>query len=196
MIDLPSLAIIIDCWKSTNSIEHNSLYNRILFFLENNKNIRTVLLASYNSKYRNNAHWYQGYVNVFFNSNIRSMRDLAHVHKIYNDHFDEFPEEETHPTILNYLNNDKKQLLMHWPWELKHYLLLNPEIKNIYVLGQAWDICVKVRPLGYETLTEIENINILTNRKCVLTNKLMDPDLINNIKWNHIVDDIWKYNHE
>jgi hypothetical protein len=85
---------------------------------------------------------------------------------------------------------------MNWLWELEYYLSIRPEIKNVYVLGTAWESCVKIRPLGYESLTEICNINILTNTNCVLTMGGSFPVLEDDPAWEHVTETIWKYKHE
>ncbi len=59
IINQPSMAILIDCWKNDSFIP--SVYGRIIKFIDNNKNIKTVVLASYNcSKERetSDSSWY------------------------------------------------------------------------------------------------------------------------------------------
>jgi hypothetical protein len=192
MIDQPSLAILIDCWESTRN---GPMFKRIISFLENNENIKTVVLASYNSKNSKNKHWNDRYIEIFNKSTSRKIQDLAHIHSLYNKDFNDFPEENTHPIILNYVSNKKDQVLMQWPWELEYYLSINPEIKNIYVLGQAWEVCLKIRPLGYESLKEIKDINILTNLDCVASFDFNFTNLDSDPNWYYIVDNIWKYNY-
>jgi hypothetical protein len=99
----------------------------------------------------------------------------------------------TNTKILNYLKSNKVQIYMNQVWELDHYLSINPHIENIYVLGVAWDKCVKIRPLGYEALAEIKNINILTNIDCTLTMEGNNPNLDIDPNWDKITDKIYYY---
>jgi hypothetical protein len=106
-----------------------------------------------------------------------------------------YPLEETDPIILNYINSNKHQISMNWWWELEYYLLLHPEIKNIYFLGISWEQCVRTRPLGYEAVfEEAPHLNILTNSKCVLSEVHSDPiNIENNVNWKSIGNDIYHY---
>jgi hypothetical protein len=193
MIYQPSLAILIDCWESSpNTI----LPNNIISFLDKTDSIGTVVLASYNCKQPTNKHWFHKYVEIFAtNQSSKKIKDLAHVHQVFNHYDDEYPKEKTSPILLNYVNSNKTQLTMNWLWELEYYLSTHPEIKNVYVLGAAWEKCVRIRPLGFTRLTELPNINILTNTSCVLTmaGKFPVPE---DSEWEHVTDTIWKYKHE
>ena len=82
---------------------------------------------------------------------------------------------------------------MHWAWQLEYYLSLNPNIKNVYVFGEAWDICVEKRTLGYKALTEIQGINILTNINYVKSSNGTTPNLDLDNNWVNIDRDIYKY---
>jgi hypothetical protein len=82
---------------------------------------------------------------------------------------------------------------MHWAWQLEYLLSLNPEIKNVYVFGEAWDSCVETRTLGYVALTEIQGINILTNTNCVKSNDGTTPNLDLDKNWVNVDKDIYAY---
>ena len=193
MINQPSIAILIDCWNLSGS--NFPIGDRILKFLDNNTAIETVILASYNCREEisSNYLWYRNNRDYFFNEkNSRKIKDLYHIHRIYNKHNTRFQNEYTHPVILNYVNHNKFQISMQWGWELEYYLEMNPYIKNVYVLGIAWDVCVKVRPLGYDALSEIKNINVLTNVECVKYHGILGPiclDHDNN--WYKVEDKIY-----
>jgi len=198
MIDIndPSLAIIIDLWDSRVD---KGVDDNILSFLDSKESssIETVVLASYNCYdecYGSNI-WSWNHHQIFEkDSNSRTIKQLNVVHQIYNNVWRNHPTEQTNPKVLNYVNPDKFQIGMLWGWELEYYLSINPHIKNIYVFGISWEYCVRNRPLGYEALLEIPNINILTKRDCVrkhLRNGLVDFNLEPN--WYHVVDDIYCY---
>jgi len=189
MIDQPSLAILIDCWDAPNK----TLPQNIISFLNSMDSIQTVVLASYNCRKEretSDSLWYQNYNKLFQNIRARKIDDLGSTHTEF-DKRDVFPNENTEPAILNYINSNKFQIAMRWRWELDYYLELNPKIQNIYVLGMAWDMCVKVRPLGYESLREIQNINVLTNVSCVLDMQGCNP--IPNNSWRHLHNSIYHY---
>ena len=194
MIDQPSIAILIDCWNNGDTPPNKILFENILEFIEN-PNIHTVVLASYNANpeyLKSDAIWYQNYKKMFYeNQPLRKIRDLFNAHKFYTT---DYKVETTDTRILNYESASKFQIAMNWCWELEYYLTLHPEIKNVYVLGTAWESCVKIRPLGYEQLAEIDNINILTNPSCILTMDADHPDLNNDKNWEPLTDTIWKYN--
>jgi hypothetical protein len=193
MIDQPSIAILIDCWDLGYSPPNNKLFENILEFVEN-PNIHTIVLASYNAKpehLNSNTIWYRNYNELFYDKQpLRKIQDLFNVHKLYTNIR---KIETTDPKILNYKSPSKFQISMHWTWQLEYYLSLNPEIKNVYVLGASWEECVKMRPLGYEQLREINGINILINPNNILTMSAKHPNLNNNGNWKHIENNIWKY---
>ncbi len=197
MIDQPSLAILIDCWfinDAANSAA-NRTYKNIINFLDDNDSIETVVLASYNCKKEmqtNKFVWYKNYRKIFHNDqNPRKIKDLNHIHHYYFQRENDFVEEKTHPLILEYVNDKKMQLSMTWGWELDFYLTLNPLIKNVYVLGVAWDNCVKIRPLGYDAVNEIPNINVLTHTDCSVNMDSTSVDLDTDTNWYKITDKIY-----
>ena len=192
MIEHASLAIIIDCWD-TDRVVPKKLYKRIVNFLDASPHITTVALASYNCRLEKlgDSIWYQNYNNLFSNSQSRKIKDLEYVHRHFEMRDTTYPNESTAPIILNYINNNKVQLAMKWRWELEYYLDLNPEIQNVYVIGTAWDMCVKIRPLGYESVKEIKNINVLTNVSCVIDMQGNTP--VPSPPWQQINNSIYHY---
>jgi hypothetical protein len=193
MINQPSIAILIDCWNHGDTPPNDVLFSNILKFIKN-PSIKTVVLASYNARpehVNSNAIWYRNYNELFYDKQpLRKIQDLFNVHKIYQT---EHSIETTDPRILHYIDDGIFQIAMNWSWELDYYLTLHPEIKNVYVLGAAWESCVKIRPLGYEQLTEINGINILIETTCILTMDAKHPDLSKEKDWQHVENNIWKY---
>jgi len=202
MIDQPSLAILIDPWflgRFGNESPSEKLYKRIVSFLNNNQYIKTVVLASYNCKSEKileSALWYKNY-NSFINNNAnRMIKDLDHVHRVCLQVGNTTSDtHKTDPTILNYVNPDKFQIAMLWGWELSHYLSINADIKNVYVLGSAWSDCVKNRPLGYEALNEFKNINVLTNTDCI-SDTQGSVNLENDTCWKKLENKIYLLKNE
>ena len=193
--DQPSIAILIDCWEDPQRWKKSKQYpvdkmkkyfiQTILNFIESNQNITTVVLASYSAtqEYGEADHiWYKNNREFYGTAKLNKIRLLYHAHHQFYKDFSKEPTT-TNQTILNYVNLDKFQISMHWLWELEYYLSLHPEIKNVYVFGEAWEVCVRSRPLGYFSLLEIPNINILTNTTCVLGMAMTCPYLPNNTFW-------------
>ena len=196
ILDQPSLAIIIDPWfagRFTHKSTLEQLYERIILFLENNQNIQTVVLASYDCKTSESSIWHNNYNDFIKNHSTRIIRDLSQVHRLHlqlKRNSTIIVPRTTDPLILNYCNHDKFQIAMEWGWELTHYLSQNTHIKNFYVLGSAWSACVKDRPLGYEALGEFKNINVLTNTDCVNDQQVVHThnpvNLDNDPQWQKI----------
>jgi hypothetical protein len=185
MINEPSLAILIDCWDLSalpleRSTAANALCNNILEFINKTDVIETVVLSSYDCKSEviaSNCVWYQN-------------RNSMYGHLCQENSTTK--ERATSPCILNYINPSKFQVAMHQLWELKLYLSRNRHIKNIYVLGIAWDICIRNRPLGVVNLKQLLGINILTNINCVLTSSFVYPNI--DEEWKDIGAGIYCYN--
>jgi hypothetical protein len=197
---LPSIAILIDCWKSIDE-DTSRCFNEITNFIDSTDSIITVILATYNCKterYTPNSIWADNNMALFKNPirkkiiDTKLAFDLLYTHK--NNTFQVQPAQ-TSPIIWNYLNPNKYQIAMYWWWELEYYLLLHPEIKNIYFFGMAWEGCVRYRPLGYEAvIEEAPHLNILTNSKCILSEIHSDPTYIeNDANWKSIGNDIYHY---
>lgn len=180
MIEQPSLAILIDCWHVPKSPKNALLFSNILKFIESSF-IKTIVLASYNSTIEclnSDTVWYQNRNKLF-----GKLIDTA----------DTGPIKNTDPVILNYVSPNKFQIAMNFQEELDYYLKLNPEIKNIYILGGAWEECVKKRPLGYWKLVKANVEHILTNTDCVLTMEGQPPDLTNDQNWQYLKNNSWRY---
>ena len=192
MINLndPSIAILIDLWESPNKTKWQNLLN----FLNDpeSNSIETIILASYNCYDEGNTVWHWNYDKTFNGTN-RTLIDLHFMQRYFNKNFRPYTVQHTQPLILNYVNPNKFQIAMLWGWEFEYYLSKNPHIKNVYVFGQAWDICVKNRPLGYDALLEIPNINILTKLDYVKLEDRRYPNLDNDPNWYHVVDNIYCY---
>lgn len=197
---LPSIAILIDCWESPKyNLPLIQCYNNINNFLNNTDSIETIVLASYDcrSEFDMDQYiWYQNNNKMCYNAIRKKIMHLKEADIHFYRYNNKYPEQKTHPMILNYLNPNKHQISMHWWWELEYYLLLHSEIKNIYFFGQAWEECLRIRPLGYESvLEERPDINILTNTQCVmrLDHSLPQLDLSNDPDWSRVDGNTYLY---
>ena len=217
ILEQPSLAIIIDPWEKPapdKTIDYPPSYpkhkviDNVLEFVDKNDFIETIVLASYDtySEYaESNALWYTNYRDYFYNNQkLNKIKDaykafIAH-DLVYGKDFMEgrgkqYPGlDKTRKDVLEYINPKKFQISMHWMWQLEHYLSVNPHIKNIYVIGQAWDCCVRLRQLGYLELgANLKHLNILTNSNCTINVDCSAPNIDSNPDWDKLTDCIYKY---
>ena len=181
-----NVVIIIDpwAWSDNGTVPREKLSpelaNCIINFINSNK-IHTVVLASYNchiDMYSSTV-WYQNRL------------PLENFIEYWPTHHD----QETIDVMLNYVNSNVFQIAMRNEKELEVYLLQHPEITNIYVVGEAWEICVKDRPLGYENVYEKfcrgNNRRLLTSLDCVRTYNSEIPVPDNN--WQAIDQLVYQY---
>jgi hypothetical protein len=194
MLNQPSLAILIDFWNPVLSKER---VDDTIAFL-NIDVIKTVVLSTYNSRSElfayNNSLWYRNRKEWYEKSNV-SLRDRALLEdkETIQKHF--IKNSVTDPLILKYHNSNQHQIAMFQYWEIEYYLSIHTEIKNIYVLGSAWEECVKYRPVGYLELSHLQrqNVNILTHTNLVRTNKGTCPDLSLDRHWIKVQGNIYRY---
>ena len=190
MLSLPSLIICIDMWNRLTEGHDVSpdLSTNIINFIESQPSIQTAVVASYGcqTELESDVVWYKNSRN-FLN------KDCQHFKIKYTE--DSFGQN-THPLFLNYSNSNIFQIAFRYPDELELYLNSAQEIKNIYVAGAAWSICVRYRALGYINLYDkfIKN----TNRNLlVCTDTVKDHNAMANVKgtpgWKPVTDQIFKY---
>ena len=206
MIDQPSAAILIDCWESINNKWTENVLNNIINFLDSNDHIRTVILATYEAATEdpgNISKWHRTYGGLFHLPGNTYSSKIQFLHMVHNKYDREFSPTNmrTHPMIWNYVHDQKTQIKMHWMWELEYYLSVNTDIKNIYVMGHSWDICVGNRPLGFESLAELPDINILARTDCTRLSHWPEdnilgseyPDLSIDPDWQPVYNNVYVY---
>jgi len=163
------------------------LPNRIINFIDN-QNIHTAVLASYmcSEELYSNKIWY---------SNRQSIKQVTGRSKVLDYHTYKKYKQKTIDIILDYVNPNIFQIAMREEKELETYLLSYPEIKNIFVSGIAWEICVKIRPLGYVNIYEKFCLNsdrrVLVSTDCVLTCNGEIPEL--DTQWISVGNNIYEY---
>jgi hypothetical protein len=195
---LPSIAILIDCWKSPGPrVTTDKCFNDITRFIDATESITTVILATYSCKTERDADsiWSDNARLLFNNTKRKKIIDLKWAFDTLYTHHNDFKLQQTDPIIWNYRNPTKYQISMHWLWQLEYYLSLHPDIKNIYFFGAAWEDCVRYRSLGYESISnEIPNLNILTNSKCLISKFNIDSiNMENEPDWKSLGNDIYHY---
>ena len=174
-----SAAIIIDQWYFPG--RPFTTCNNIIKFLDANI-VSTAILASYDIN-----------INEYATDNLWYNNQRGTIDNLPSDHGH---QNITIPTLLNYKNNSIFQIALTRSWQLENYLKWNPQIKNLFVLGVAWEICVKHRDLGYLNLFKMfgsKDINILTYAGCVGHGKGRSVDLDQEVDWIKIAENIYKY---
>ena len=178
-----SLVIIIDPWTWFGVPRKKLkpyLAERVINFINHN-NIHTAVLASYDChrELYSDTVWYR---------NRLPMTDLA-------EYAPDNHDQCTIDIVLQYVNTDIFQIAMRNEKELTAYLLDHPEIKNIYIVGEAWEICVKDRPLGYlnvyKQFCQGTDLRLLTSVDCVLTATGQQPELTS--EWQPISNNVYQY---
>lgn len=205
ILDLPSLAVIIDQWhvfwkkidgQFVRNLGSDFLPNRIINFVETTPAISTMVLSSYlcAQELDSDTVWYQNRKQLF-------EHDSRYDPMIQQEHNDNlYMEQKTHPVLLNYVNDRVFQVAMRQQWELETYLAQNTSIKNIYVCGSDWNICVKGQVLGwsnlYKHIGKQFDVNILTHLDTVSVDNpngkypetpTLDQD------WKPITEKIYQY---
>lgn len=192
MLNQPSLVILIDFW---NPVGPKKRVDDTIEFLNSNIAIKTVVLSSYEVRselfplynslwYRNRKEWYEKAPMLVKDRSI--LEDKENIKKLSNN-------RRTDPRILKYNNPNRYQIAMFQYWEIEYYLSIYPEIKNLYVLGSAWEECVKYRPLGYLNLLQLQNVNILTHTNLVRSNQSDYPDLSSDRHWVNVEGNVYRY---
>jgi hypothetical protein len=192
----PGIAILIDCWAhcAPRSPIYENTWKNIEFALQE-KNIKTVVLATH--EYDITTHWTtQWFTNthhIFFNGN-----------KNKNSWVQSLPQGigtapgyiyQTADSILN-IKTDALKLMIHDPDQLIWYLdEIVPHIKAVWYFGIHWDICLKVRNIGYMKLKfplAQRGCEIFTDTKCVVTIEDQRPNVTGMVDWQHIVGTSYK----
>ena len=206
---MKNIAIIIDCWKDKGGywgskrawveqhdigVPHGNfpLHHNIINLISANQSIDTVILASYQispDEFNTNTLWYINFKNfnyskTFTNPIVKTEMCRALKYPGLNppDDTSEGSKQRTCNCILHKVWSDKFQIAAFHP----HQLELD-NIKNVYFFGEAWDICVRKRAMGYTWWIENTNTNLFVYRngiKCYIHD-------INTEHWNLVLK-TWK----
>ena len=163
---MKNIAIIIDCWGKYQIPYNYPLHHNIINLISANQSIDTVILASYQispDEFNTNNLWYINFKNfnyskAFTNPIVQNEMygSLQHpdLHII-----DYQTERRTCNCILHKVWPDKFQVAAFHPHQLKL-----DSIENIYFFGEAWDICIRKRAMGYTWWIENTNTNLFVYR--------------------------------
>jgi len=177
ILEKPSLALLIDCWKDMPTIDkqtYNNTIKNIVSFCQYNKFIKSVALATYYTNTDNGlsldeCHFSQS-EQLFYNEiNCKFLKD------IWNS-ISWLTPSQTHPLIANMnLRADQIKFSVFDALQVLYYCnSVNKEIENIYICGFEWDLCVKIRPAGWAEFLHLSRLNlfkkipnIIVNKKCI-----------------------------
>jgi hypothetical protein len=198
---IDSMVIIIDQWEWSSDVAgpndqwewasdptetrkklNSDLSSRIVNFIDNNK-IHTAVLSSYecSKELYSDTVWYRN--------------RLAIVDPTFDYWSNLNYKQNTTAILLQYNNSDIFQIAMRGEKELEVYLAEHPKIKNIYVFGCAWELCVKTRLLGYENVykkfCQDGSRRLLTSTDCILNYNSTIP--VPDSNWVYIDNNIYQY---
>lgn len=177
---MSNIAIIIDVWKYRTdpfSLNDDTSVNPIIDFL-NSGVIDTAILASYEC--------YQelSFKKIWF-AQRRVPQRVLDVEKLSTS------KQQTHDKLLNYANKNIRQLSMKYISELEE--IVKPK-DSIYMLGGAFEVCLKNRELGYVAIkNHFPNNPVLINITCVLTADWIIPDMLEYPDWKKISHNVYEY---
>jgi hypothetical protein len=187
------MIILIDLWDRLidGKLKSSEGSDNIINFIESKSTIQAAVLASYGClpEIESNNLWYNN-ARDFFNT-LPNWQELI---KRYRNELAD--GQNTHPTLFNYVNTDIDQVAFRYHEELEFYLKFHTEIKNIYIAGAAWSICVRNRPLGYVNIFKqfIKNTdrNLLVNINTVRENGKL-ADVSGTAGWVPVNEQNFKY---
>ena len=165
------LAIIIDCWDSSDQSPFNFLSSSIIDFITLREEIKYVVLASYDVPYNDDSNtvWRDTYQRLFFDDapiTIKYMYSIADiVRKSADQNISKL--EKTDTTLLNHVFNNKVQISLRHFFELEYLLKYDPDIETIWYFGAGWDRCVKNRELGWNYMKQLTGKELLTVSICI-----------------------------
>jgi hypothetical protein len=165
------LAIIIDCWETTEEDSVNVLCFNIINFISQREEIKYVVLASYDTLYSDQEHtiWKENYHRIMEKSPIRVkyLYELAENSRKLIEHNSLLKLGKTDPDLLEYVFENKFQISMTHFFELEYLLKQNQEIDTIWFFGAGWKQCLKNRELGWKYMKEFTGKELLTISTCI-----------------------------
>jgi hypothetical protein len=204
-----SIVVLIDCWNrpSKNSSANNTnlleqMIENILKEISNIPDLSAVILATYESvEYKNSNNRYYTQADELFNTH----QPIAYVRDIYqNLNYGNYSQKATNSKILEH-DFPVNQLAMVNPYQIEYYIqMVVPHVKNIFFFGQSWNLCVKHRPIGYESISKLIKWNhlsrdtkLFTLNNCILdfdtiTNELFIPELIRDPSCKYVTDNLFQ----
>jgi len=169
ILSRPSLVLIIDAWNDRDSDQYRQCMTNIKTFCETNSHIVAVGLASYTGTEKHVlAHeepWYNQSCEFFYDK-VR----WETLRQVWND-AEFITGTTTHEIVKNIkIRADQRQFLIWHNLQVLYYCnYINPGIENIYILGTAWEECLRFRSVGYRELSSLNDCNLFSKTKTILS---------------------------
>ena len=188
IIDQASLALIIDPWVLPHPGIEN-FYQHVRQVCSQNTNIQAVSLSSFilDKTIYQDEPWFSEAKHLFCDTTkLDALRCDWQTFDFLNT-WDGNADKTTHPVICQMrARSDQVFVGIYNIWQLVYYCnFVNPGIRNIIMMGCAWDRCVEKRPVGWREISYAmhyglfaNKINILTFQDCVLDSKCCTPNIV------------------
>ena len=190
---MTAAAIIVDMWHSYDNLKKNNIdvcTENIKKFCIGEKNIKHILLATYSQN--NNVSMpkeepYWSNAELLFNQETKFEAMRA---EWENSNFSTV-QETCEKLLTDWPREDQNKCAIFSSLQLLYYCnFIDPDISKLYFFGQAWDICVKFRPVGWVNANSF-NFHNLFNKKIVIQTNI-NCVLGENSKFINNIDDPWK----
>ena len=172
ILERPSMVLLIDCWSQWDTPrDHNvqKCFKNIKNFCWNNPHVHTIGLASYCGSepvsISQEEPWHSNAKKLFYNTTRWDYLRQTWNSTLFNSF------SPTHSIIKDLpIRNDQTQFAVWNASQLLYYCNhVYPIIENIYVFGIAWDVCLKIRPVGWKELNCLNQYNMFTTKKTILS---------------------------
>ena len=172
VLERPSMVLLIDCWSSWDEpYDHNvqECLKNIKNFCCNNPYVHSIGLASYWGldpvAVSKEEPWHSNAKELFYDTT--RWEHLRHTWS--SSYFDTV--SRTHAVIRDLpLRCDQTQFSIWNADQLLYYCNhVYPIIENIYVFGIAWDVCLESRPIGWKELSCLNQYDMFTSKKTILS---------------------------
>ena len=186
-----TLVIIIDAVNAPEGIKSSvPLIENIVDFL-NSPEIGAAVLASYGCTK-------ELFIDNLWNRNRKKYIPKYIIQGAVVHYLKHTPgTDQTHPKLLNYTDNEIDQIALTTVSELNFYLEnINPHITKIFLVGAAWDRCIKLRNLGYinlqQNLSKKKHYDIFVDTRYMVDSTGQIP-CITEPDWVKINDTLYQY---
>jgi hypothetical protein len=177
---MTAAAVIIGCWEEHSQPIHQQIYQNIIDDINNNHNIKTVILSSchvsIDTNNQGNNLWFDHEKEIFLdNQGVNWIRELWKRAQIDNQ---AAKFANVNQLILHHRWDDKFCISLSEQWQIE-YLLNNvlDSTTEIRYYGIGWNFGVQRDPIGWGQLCNLikfkhirNPIDILVNRNCVAVN--------------------------
>lgn len=183
ILDQPSLAVVVDCWKNANYENYHDTMVNIREFCTTNQQVESVALTTYrsndpvtnepvpNDRVFVDQPWWNNGRDFFYNETKWDFFRRIWDSKI-ND-----PETHTYDIVANMpLRSNQIGFVAFDTTHILYYCnFINPGIRNLYFCGGAWEMCLRHRPTGWMQVQTLnyhkmfhQPVNILVKNSCVV----------------------------